>query len=247
VEWIAPSGERLFRNCLETTILSEAYDRVFPVPKGKRRAKSSVEEQLLPSIADTENKGADQVPGHTSPEVQSPGGDHQQEAGEGALPPLVTASENISSTSSTSRNSQSHRNVFYYLHRPRTGTRQTVLTPVPPTVTLKSALHNRTVIEFPTIYILPKSPQELFAGLDDLFILDDIYLRDREPGAEETDNYTSSEGTEDSVVSDDDDDDYDDYSDVEKEESEDEDLQSMTASRAASFYSAGPGRRYEHP
>ncbi|KAL5046340.1 hypothetical protein BDW71DRAFT_65247 [Aspergillus fruticulosus] len=49
------------------------------------------------------------------------------------------------------------RNVFFYIHRPRTATKHPVIAPLCPDMTLTTALQDRVVLEFPTIYVL-RSP-----------------------------------------------------------------------------------------
>ncbi|KAL4977199.1 hypothetical protein BDW66DRAFT_40581 [Aspergillus desertorum] len=61
------------------------------------------------------------------------------------------------STSPFTESPFSHRNAFFYIHRPRTATKQPVIAPLSPATTLTAALQNRVVLEFPTIYVL-RSP-----------------------------------------------------------------------------------------
>lgn len=75
-----------------------------------------------------------------------------------------------------------HRNLYFYLHRPRTITKKPVLIPLPPPATLAAVLRERTVLEFPTIYLLSQSPEMLLAEKDSApFILEEEYLRTAAP------------------------------------------------------------------
>lgn len=74
-----------------------------------------------------------------------------------------------------------HRDVYFYLHRPRTATKQPVLIPLVPNMTFTTALRGRTVLEFPTIYVLPDSPRALLTEKSHLFLLEEEYLRTVEP------------------------------------------------------------------
>jgi hypothetical protein len=65
------------------------------------------------------------------------------------------------------------------------GDRQTILIPLDPNMTFTTALRNRTVLEFPTVYVLPFSEQELKRYEDvcdtdgtcgDRYVLEDDYL-----------------------------------------------------------------------
>ncbi|KAL5000757.1 hypothetical protein BDV10DRAFT_161310 [Aspergillus recurvatus] len=74
-------------------------------------------------------------------------------------PPLddtAPASKPTSTLPSTELPS-AHRDVFFYIHRPRAATKYPVLAPLSPESTLTTALQDRVVLEFPTIYIL-RSP-----------------------------------------------------------------------------------------
>lgn len=73
-----------------------------------------------------------------------------------------------------------HRNTYFYLLRPRTATKHPVLIPLAPNITLSAALAGRTVLEFPTIYVLGDSPRTLLTEKEkktDRFLLEEEYLR----------------------------------------------------------------------
>ncbi|KAJ5690448.1 Zinc finger HIT-type [Penicillium macrosclerotiorum] len=75
-----------------------------------------------------------------------------------------------------------HRDLYFYLHRPRTATKKPVLIPLPPSGKLAAVLRERTVLEFPTIYTLPYSAETLLAEKDTSpFILEEEYLRTAGP------------------------------------------------------------------
>ncbi|OAX77996.1 hypothetical protein ACJ72_07698, partial [Emergomyces africanus] len=62
-----------------------------------------------------------------------------------------------------------------YLHRPRSRCRVPVLIPLADSVTITDALRGRTVLEFPTFYVLPWPAGELPA---DKFMLEEAYLKE---------------------------------------------------------------------
>lgn len=71
-----------------------------------------------------------------------------------------------------------HRNLYFYLHRPRTTSTKPILIPLPPSATLAAVLRGRAVLEFPTIYLLLQSPETLLAEKDSApFMLEEEYLR----------------------------------------------------------------------
>ncbi|KAL4894980.1 hypothetical protein BDV59DRAFT_211836 [Aspergillus ambiguus] len=163
VEWIVPDGERRNRSCLESTSIAEAYDRAFPLPKPDR-------EQKLPEAEDPQAQDSRATP---------------------PPPPTITESTRPSAentepdqTSTPSFENSSYRDLYFYLHRPRTATKQPVLIPLIPGITLTSALRDRTVLEFPTIYVLPNSPETLRTTTEKpSFLLEEEYLQSQ-PQAE---------------------------------------------------------------
>ena len=71
-----------------------------------------------------------------------------------------------------------NRQIHLYLHRPRTPTKHPVLVPLSTSSSLAAALKDRTVLEFPTIYALPYSPQRLSGGEALPFVLEEVFLRE---------------------------------------------------------------------
>lgn len=141
----------------------------------------------------------------------------------------IPTEEQRPSSEDINMNTDSHRNIYFYLHRHRAATINIVLVPLQPSATLRDVLRGKSVLEFPTIYILN---DDLHRRLRDAktsdanmsapsmnkgkFVLEEVYLRDHpdeagsESGgeeAEEDEDYTSSEGSSSDASSDDDDED----------------------------------------
>ena len=163
VEWITPDGERRIRTCLESCRIAEAYDRFYPLSKER---KEGVQDQQQPQ---QQQEDPEQPQPSPRPEAQPEA--QPQPEGEGEPEPEPESTEIIS-----------HRDMYFYLHRPRTATKQPVLIPLPPRISLTSALRRRTVLEFPTVYVLPESPGSLRGT--EKFLLEEEYLQ-TEPGANE--------------------------------------------------------------
>lgn len=72
----------------------------------------------------------------------------------------------------------------FYLLRPFTASKSIVLTPVDPSKSLTETLKGQTVLEFPTIYILPDEPQALPAG----YLLAEQYEKVQKAEEVEVDN-----------------------------------------------------------
>jgi hypothetical protein len=181
VEWITADGKKVTRNCLESRTLAEAYDGIYPQPKeraGETVQKPKKDDQTLESTGDREQES--EAPSSDQP-IQSE-----------TVEPLSAAPTGQSATESTPDqplgSSESkheiipHRGLSFYLHRPRTATKQPVLIPLSPTMTLTSALRDHAVLEFPTIYALPQSPEALLAEKENpRFLLEEDYLRTQGP------------------------------------------------------------------
>ncbi|KAG2417678.1 hypothetical protein HFD88_008897 [Aspergillus terreus] len=161
--------------CLNWTVEwigPEAYDRAFPLPKQEREQ----------TVSETEPQVQDEsAPPSTSTNVQN------------TAPDAEDAQPNRTSTPPD--RISSHRDLYFYLHRPRTATKQPVVIPVDPQATLASALRDRTVLEFPSIYVLPDSPETLRTTTENpSFLLEEVYLQSQ-PQAEQEQDDTTAEDT----------------------------------------------------
>jgi hypothetical protein len=181
VEWISAAGEKTIRNALETYPISEAYDRAFPLPKQDRpNTDSKKDKELSQENTSTEQTPtATETPDTSVPTTTEPTGPSTNP--ETSEPPTAPTEEEEKEKEPTPPLTP-HRNLYFYLHRPRTTTKKPVLAPLPPATKLASALRERTVLEFPTIYALPDSPETLLACKEtSQFILEEEYLRTASP------------------------------------------------------------------
>ncbi|GMG10542.1 unnamed protein product [Aspergillus oryzae] len=200
VEWIAPDGERRHRLCLELLTLAEAYDRSFPLSKEEREQQKKDQEskseqvdvdssEQLPDTHDLTPSTAEATPHETVPQgdvLPNPGNDTKPD-----IAPEISKDQPTHSTDEIT----SHRDLYFYLHRPRTSTKQPVLVPLSPTATLTSALRGRTVLEFPTIYILSDSPNTLSSEDENTkFLLEKDYLRTQPQGEIESGETSETDG-----------------------------------------------------
>ncbi|KAL2813910.1 hypothetical protein BJX63DRAFT_393559 [Aspergillus granulosus] len=179
VEWVTEEGSKRF-NSVETCSVAEAYDRVFPL--SKEEWKNQVDNQ--PAGEDEQSAEITQEPESDVPKTEP------QSVSEppGAQP---TTQDNTNSNLPEDKPAP-HRNVYLYLHCPRTPTKQPVLCPLSPSTILANALRGRTVLEFPTIYVLRKPLDESPSEEDNAkFMLEKEYLRthpDTEDVEEESEN-----------------------------------------------------------
>ncbi|KAI5282912.1 hypothetical protein KEM54_002478 [Ascosphaera aggregata] len=89
-----------------------------------------------------------------------------------ATEPFTPVNEQLSPGQSCSTSSAEY---FVYLHRPRTISKVPVLIPLSPKQTLRESLRNKTVLEFPTIYVLRLPPEKLQENND--YILEKDYVK----------------------------------------------------------------------
>jgi hypothetical protein len=181
VEWITANGKKVTRNCLESCTLAEAYDRIYPQPKeraGEIVPKAKKDGQISESTGDREQE-------------LEPTSSEQQTQSETVGPPSAAPTGQSTTEPTPDQPSGSfeskheiipHRGISFYLHRPRTATKQPVLISLAPTMTFTSALRDRSVLEFPTIYALPQPPEALRAEKESpMFLLEEDYLRTERP------------------------------------------------------------------
>ncbi|CEL06379.1 hypothetical protein ASPCAL07484 [Aspergillus calidoustus] len=174
VEWITDEGTKRF-NSVETCSVAEAYDRVFPLSKEERKVHSENQS----ATQDEDSEDPTQKPESSTSEIDPQSTSEPSETQPTAHDITTNASEDKPTP---------HRNIYLYLHRPRTATKQQVLVPLSPRTTLADALRGRTVLEFPTIYVL-RSPLDETRSQEqnDKFMLEKEYLRTH-PDTEEVDD-----------------------------------------------------------
>lgn len=186
VEWILSDGEKRMRNCSEMAPVADSFDRVVPVPKeeggdeedqkqtGGEKPEETPESKTEQQPQDATNT-APEPASTTEPTQQTDAPAAQPEASELPLTP--------------------HRDLYFYLHRPRTATKQPVLAPLSPKITIAAALRGHTVLEFPTIYVLPDSPDTIRAQEDSKYILEEEYLRTHQSPEESSEDTGDADDT----------------------------------------------------
>lgn len=195
VEWIAGDGVKTVRNAIvDTCSISEAYDRSIPRSKDQSTSESVKEEREgqknLNSPNNTKESGATDTPSEPTTAAVEPEDTktHQASSPRSTETPADITTDVVEQPL---KHCTTHRELYFYLHRPRTTTKKPVLAPLSPSSTLNEVLRGRTVLEFPTIYALPDSPKAL-AGQDaSPFILEEEYLRTA--GPEEIGQSTASD------------------------------------------------------
>ncbi|KAJ5371017.1 uncharacterized protein N7496_007109 [Penicillium cataractarum] len=180
VEWISAAGEKTIRNALETYPISEAYDRAFPVPRedrpstDKKEKEVSQENTATEQASTTTEKPDGSMPTATTTPAEPKDPETNPETTETPTAQAEGTEQDLPLTP--------HRNLYFYLHRPRTTTKKPVLAPLPPSAKLAAVLRDRTVLEFPTVYALPDSPEKMLASKETSpFILEEEYLRTATP------------------------------------------------------------------
>jgi hypothetical protein len=88
------------------------------------------------------------------------------------------------------RGSPDDLDLYYYLVKPRTRGAEKVLIPLSPMHTFLTCLQDQTVLEFPSIQVLPNGPDALPAG----FVTEDQYLAKYKKEAHEMEQLIEEEG-----------------------------------------------------
>lgn len=167
------------RNCLESSAIADAYDRVFPPPTEETDGRVRVQLQGQLQGLESTQVEFESVEPPTSDPTNVPS--QQQPV---SLPDSTQKEEAVPQSHSMDKITP-HRDVYFYLHRPRTATKQPVVIPLPPSMDLATALRGRTVLEFPSIYVLLDSPETLLTEKRSQFLLEDDYLRTEKPALEQ--------------------------------------------------------------
>jgi len=174
-------------NCIETVTIAEAYDRAFPLPKEERQvrnqeaAQEAVQDEKKAEPTQSEPSASDTIPepatATTEPADNEP-----------------TTTQQNTTPQATETQPTPHRNVYLYLHHPRTATKQPVLIPLVPNATLTTALHDRVVLEFPTVYILQAPLTDEHEQTEgSKYILEKEYLRTHQNTSTELEDGTSED------------------------------------------------------
>ncbi|OJZ84661.1 hypothetical protein ASPFODRAFT_138364 [Aspergillus luchuensis CBS 106.47] len=193
VEWILSDGEKRMRNCSEMAPVADSFDRVVPLSR-----EEGGDEQ-------DQKQTGDEKPGET-PESKTE--QQLQDATTTATEPALTTQSTQPTDSPTAQPEASeatptsdvlpltpHRDLYFYLHRPRTATKQPVLVPLSPKTTIAAALRGHTVLEFPTIYVLPDSPDTIRAQEGSKYILEEEYLRTHQSPEESSEDTGDADDT----------------------------------------------------
>lgn len=189
---------------MESTALADAYNQAYPLSKEERDARavptdddSSVQIQHQEGEAEGQDVSSEtvDVPARVEPHASEP---TTTPAPTTAHTPAVTSTLAATPTDidtatapapttaapapPTQKTPTTNREIHLYLHRPRTPTKHPVLIPLSATSSLAAALKDHTVLEFPTIYALPYSPERLSGGGEDgdslPFVLEEVFLRE---------------------------------------------------------------------
>ncbi|KAJ5713505.1 uncharacterized protein N7483_010686 [Penicillium malachiteum] len=185
VEWVLTSGEKIIRNCLENCPIADAYDRAFPLAKQEKPnsepLKDDEQNQSETAIvqdstdAATSDAAVASNPSEPTAQPEQPSSRNDAE--------ISTETEKLTEEDKPQDLTIGpHRELYFYLHRPRTRTNKPVLVPLAPLATLAAVLRERTVLEFPTIHVLADSPEKLLEQKDtSSFILEEEYVRTLDP------------------------------------------------------------------
>ncbi|KAL8802970.1 MAG: hypothetical protein Q9182_003458 [Xanthomendoza sp. 2 TL-2023] len=176
VEWVHKDGSREVGKCPDTEPLSAAYARlvapkaveVEKPPKKKRKANKDESKSTITAPITPPQDKPSRLPA-TSPTVpQMLSLDHHA-----TTPLLQSPPFREPPLLSPKLEQPSGPHIHFYLLLPSTPTSYRVLVPLSSSDTLSTALTDRLVLEFPTIYALKQSPEKLPTG----FVAEEDYLK----------------------------------------------------------------------
>lgn len=238
MEWITSDGQKTRRNFLETSTIAKTYDQIYPPPKEEKQTRNATTDNkgqgdsaqstdAVPSatVATDIGKQSQQAQGDAleRPSEQQTGQkiDHNSNELNASAPTPADAGTSQTPTAEISQAEAGpqnqlqpslppagYRDVYFYLHRPRTATKQTILIPLHPSNTFNTSLRDRLILEFPTIYVLPQSPGDLSQlGKEKeeeitkcQFLLEEDYLRIYGPPPEEGSKSSEGDSEEEGTV-----------------------------------------------
>lgn len=170
VEWIrAPNAERTLYKALDKFPLGHVFDIMF---EEERKLNMTPEQKT----AERKRKAAERGPRHS----KKPKLEETTITAVSTLQNSETSAWNITSVYSIPDAVQTeppppqkHRDYHFYLHRPLTpASYPKVLVPLDTNQRLSDLLRNRDVMEFPTVHVLEKAPE----NLPPTFMLENAYL-----------------------------------------------------------------------
>ncbi|PQE33180.1 Zinc HIT-type protein [Rutstroemia sp. NJR-2017a WRK4] len=169
VEWIreANAGGRILKKSIERWPIGDAYREILEEERKKNMSPSAknaerkrkAQEHKVRQVKKAKTEGHDLL------EIPTPS--FLQEPKTGAWETVISYSTSSSDPESVEEQQQPSTSKLdpkyhFYLHRPKTqSSYPKVLIPVNPTQSLTEILRNRTVLEFPTIYVFETGPEEL--------------------------------------------------------------------------------------
>ena len=177
VEWLHPDGARELEQCTEHQTLTEIYGRLPSQRSLKKKRKLEDAAQQQPKAA-ADSAAPSQLQEnikHEAP-VMIKREPADLEAAEAELPHYNQTNEPQPQPQPHEDTNQckpqdpcdptpsSTTNANFYLLKPLTTGRHRVLIPLPADTTLARCLTGQIVLEFPTIHVLPQSPERLPDG-----------------------------------------------------------------------------------
>lgn len=188
VEWVDAEGQKqISDSCPASSSIEELYShkqledgnalKRKPGEHAKEAQKRRRKERQAESQLQQENTDQDTSATGTAgadAKVENPSSDVQPtpDPGETELATLQTEPKNNEEGPDQQEEGTDVSQHFYLLHT-GTNAKQKVLVPLSRDATLTSCLKNRTVMEFPTIYVLPYAPD----SLPKEYLLEEQYLK----------------------------------------------------------------------
>lgn len=185
VEWLLNDGDRIMKNFpIDVTIHDAASRLNFRSRHSKRNNKrkrrnsdqkaeslkqAGISDDCSLALKPTKVEAKEEASGSAQPEILAVEGSTHEAGQQG--PKLIPVSSSKRDVHAVNKIPPGGPPSNYYLHRPLCPGPARVLIPLAPDTTFRDALYGRTVVEFPTIYILNETHDKLPSG----FITEDAW------------------------------------------------------------------------
>ncbi|KAI4726184.1 hypothetical protein E4T49_06086 [Aureobasidium sp. EXF-10728] len=179
VEWVV-EGEKRVAEVDESRTIEEAWKELMVEKERENKKRKRTQED---TGAKAQKQKVQEKPDADESKLQVVKGATAGSETEGATTDDATVAPSTRET--TTQDAPSHQEqptedtTHFYLHKPHTSSTNTVLIPLNPTTTLTAALHQKHVLEFPTIYAFTSAPTESTSPLPQGFMTVQQYNEQR--------------------------------------------------------------------
>lgn len=142
LEWVCPDKEKVVGQCLETKSVGDAFLQIVGKKAVKRKRRLSKENGPPNQKLQRSSSGS-------TPQQKETDGDIQQLERRDSSNEIPTGTEQLLA------------DLYFYLHKPTTPSKFKCLVPLAGNDAIRDVLDGQIILEFPTIYVMNESPEQL--------------------------------------------------------------------------------------